>query len=35
MGERMRYHFVKAGQSSRCSDREFAVVLDNLVSTIN
>ena len=27
--------FVKAGQSSRCSEREFAVVLDNLVSTIN
>ena len=27
--------FVKAGQSGRCSDREFAFVLDNLVSTIN
>ena len=27
--------FVKAGQSGRCSNREFAFVLDNLVSTIN
>ena len=27
--------FVKAGESGRCSDREFAFVLDNLVSTIN
>ena len=27
--------FVKAGQSGRCSDREFAFVLDNLVSTFN
>ena len=27
--------FVKVGQSGRCSDREFAFVLDNLVSTIN
>ena len=26
---------MKAGQSGRCSDREFAFVLDNLVSTIN
>ena len=25
---------MKAGQSGRCSDREFAFVLDNLVSTI-
>ena len=27
--------FVKAGKSGRCSDREFAFVLDNLVSTID
>ena len=27
--------FVKAGQSGRCSDREFAFVLDNLVGSIN
>ena len=27
--------FVKAGQSGQYSDREFAFVLDNLVSTIN
>ena len=27
--------FVKAGQNGRCSDREFAFVLDNLVITIN
>ena len=27
--------FVKAGQSGRCSDLEFAFVLDNLVSTID
>ena len=27
--------FVKAGQSGRCSDREFAFVLENLVGTIN
>ena len=27
--------FVKAGQCGRCSNREFAFVLDNLVSTIN
>ena len=26
---------MKAGQSGRCSDREFAFVLDNLVSTID
>ena len=26
---------MKAGQSGRCSEREFAFVLDNLVSTIN
>ena len=26
---------MKAGQSGRCSDWEFAFVLDNLVSTIN
>ena len=26
---------MKAGQSGRCSDPEFAFVLDNLVSTIN
>ena len=25
---------MKAGQSGRCSDREFAFVLDNLVSTL-
>ena len=25
---------MKAGQSGRCSDREFAFVLDNLVSTM-
>ena len=27
--------FVKAGHSGRCSDREFAFVLDNLGSTLN
>ena len=27
--------FVNADQSGGCSDREFAFVLDNLVSTIN
>ena len=27
--------FVKAGKSGRCSDREFAFVLDNLVSIID
>ena len=26
---------MKAGQSGRCSDREFAFVLDNLVGSIN
>ena len=26
---------MKAGQSGRCSDREFAFVLDNLVSTFD
>ena len=26
---------MKAGQSGHCLDREFAFVLDNLVSTIN
>ena len=26
---------MKAGQSGRCSDREFAFVLDNLASTID
>ena len=26
---------MNAGQSGSCSDREFAFVLDNLVSTVN
>ena len=26
---------MKAGQNGRCSDREFAFVLDNLVSTFD
>ena len=34
-GEHNEIPFVKAGQSGRCSDREFAFVLDNLVSIIN